>query len=104
MNLVHFRDFLKPLSCLLHEFNEFTCRKEGFTTPYNILCLNQPSPLNGKFYPRGNFYITLGKYSKGEVLGMQPLRIPALVLPLRARCLHYSSRQERHRLLLKKSL
>lgn len=32
MELLSFRNFLKPLSCLLPEFNELPCRIECFTS------------------------------------------------------------------------
>lgn len=66
MNLVHFRDFLKPLSCLLPEFNELPQRLEGFT-PYNSLYLKQAFFQDRKFYLRGNYYTTPGKSCKERV-------------------------------------
>lgn len=51
--LVGFRDFLKPISCLLPEFNELSCRLEGFIYLENILSFNE-FPAKIEVYLRGN--------------------------------------------------
>ena len=38
--LAGFRNFLKPLSSLFPELKEFVCRMKCFTSPFNILSLN----------------------------------------------------------------
>lgn len=60
IRLISFRDFLKPLNCLLPKLNKFSSRKELFDLPSEYHCVLIALNLqDGKFYPRRDCCTTL---------------------------------------------